>query len=146
MNTRTLFADDDRHDSAERRKRWSVPSSHQRPSGAQTIPAPYQNGTLTSIAAAESARTSVTSQVMRVHDFITGKGEHGATDKEIQTALQLDGNSERPRRVWLRAHGFIAPKGAPSAVVVRDRSTVWVSVRPLDLTSGGMRENELDRA
>ena len=84
-------------------------------------------------------KTAVTAiQLLRHH--------HGATDKEIQTALQLDGNSERPRRVWLRANGFIAPKGAPSAVVVRDRSTVWVSVRPLDLTSGGMRENELDRA
>lgn len=103
----------------------------QRPPG----PMPYHNRTRTSRAAAESARSFVRSQVVRVSEFIASQGEHGATDKEIQTALNIDGNSQRPRRVWLRDHGFIKPKGEPAEIAVRAGSTVWVSVRPLELPS-----------
>jgi hypothetical protein len=96
-----------------------------------TEPKPYHNGTQPSRAAAESARKFARSQTSRVHEFVASQGEHGATDKEIQTALNLDGNSQRPRRVWLRDHGFIQAKGEPEDITLRDGSTVWISIRPL---------------
>ena len=64
-------------------------------------PTPFHNRTLPSRAAAESARAFVRSQAVMVSEYIASQGERGATDKEIQTALAMDGNSQRPRRVWL---------------------------------------------
>jgi hypothetical protein len=55
-----------------------------------------------------------------VHEYIAGEGD-----------LNLDGNSQRPRRVWLRDHGFIKAKGEPEDITLRDGSTVWISIRPL---------------
>jgi len=96
-------------------------------------PTPYHNRTLPSRAAAESARSFVRSQAVRISEYIASQGERGATDKEMQVALAMDGNSQRPRRVWLRDHGFIQAKGEPEDIVLRDCCTVWISVRRLEL-------------
>lgn len=98
-------------------------------------PIPYHNRTLPSRAAAESARAFVRSQAVRISEYIASQGDHGASDKEIQKALSMDGNSQRPRRVWLRDNGYIQAKGEPEDIVLRDCSTVWVSVRPLELAT-----------
>ncbi|MEJ7593026.1 MAG: hypothetical protein WKF77_15880 [Planctomycetaceae bacterium] len=98
-------------------------------------PKPYHNRTLPSGAAAESARSFVRSQAVRVSEYIATQGDRGATDREMQIALGMDGNSQRPRRVWLRDHGFIQAKGEPEDIVLRNCSTVWVSVRPLELVT-----------
>ncbi len=104
---------------------------------AGAVPLTRRNGTLTSRAAAEFVRSCVNSQAVRVWGFIESQGERGATDKEIQAGLQLDGNSQRPRRVWLMRNGFVKPKGAPCEHVVRDRSIVWVVARPLNIAPPG---------
>ena len=156
MRPTTLFPDDDIHDTADDWKDNSapvdgsksrIPKRRARASdgkGSTTKPTPavhrmlptpkaYDNGTLTSRTAAESARMFVNSQAARVHAFIESQGERGATDKEIQAALKMPGDSQRPRRVWLRDHGFIKLNGEPSENVVRNRCTVWVVARPLEL-------------
>ncbi|MFO1003301.1 MAG: hypothetical protein U0936_23450 [Planctomycetaceae bacterium] len=99
-------------------------------------PKPYHNGSQPSRAAAESARRFVRSQASRVLDFIAKQGERGATDKEIQTGLGMDGNSQRPRRVWLREQGFIQAKGHPEDITIRDGSTVWVATLPPEQSVG----------
>jgi len=126
MKAATLFPDDDIHDSAED---WKGRS------GATAVS--YHNGTLTSRAAAETVRPCVNSQAARVWGFIESQGERGATDKEIQAGLQLDGNSQRPRRVWLMRNGFVKPKGAPCERGVRERSIVWVVAKRLELSPPG---------
>lgn len=156
MSPATLFPDDDIHDTADdwkdnpapvddaksripkrRARAFDGKSSTTKPTPAvhRMLPTPkaYDNGTLTSRTAAESARVFVNSQAARVHAFIESQGERGATDKEIQTALKMAGDSQRPRRVWLRDHGFIKLKGEPSETIVRDRCAVWVFVKPLEL-------------
>ncbi|HQX51557.1 MAG TPA: hypothetical protein PLY87_02685 [Planctomycetaceae bacterium] len=110
---------------------------------AGAVPLTRRNTTLTSRAAAESVRSCGNSQAVRVWGFIDSQGEHGATDKEIQAGLQLDGNSERPRRVWLMRNGFVKPKGAPCVHVVRERSIVWVVARPLNIAPPGSSAAEL---
>lgn len=55
----------------------------------------------TSRAAAKAVMPRTGTQRRRVLDYIIGCGEHGATDLELQNALGLSGNSERPRRVEL---------------------------------------------
>ena len=75
------------------------------------------------------------SQAAKVWGFIESQGERGATDKEVQAGLQMDGNSQRPRRVWLMRNGFVKPKGAPCEHVVRERSIVWVVAKRLELDS-----------
>ncbi len=93
-------------------------------------PTTYHNRTLASRASAESARTFARSQCARVSEFIAATGDRGCTDKEIQTGLNLDGNSQRPRRLWLVNNGFVEAKGSPEDIVLRDGCTVWVSLRP----------------
>lgn len=115
MKTATLFPDDDNHNTADE---WN--------GKAGAAPVPYHNGTLASRAAAEFIRPSVNSQTSRVLDFLKSQGDHGASDKELQAALNMPGDSQRPRRVWLRDHGFIVAKGEPEEIVLRDGSTVWV--------------------
>jgi len=122
MKPATLFPDDDIHDSADD---WK--------GSARVAPVAYHNGTLTSRKAAEVIRPCVNSQAAKVWGFIESQGERGATDKEIQSGLQMDGNSQRPRRVWLMRNGFVKPKGAPCEHVVRERSIVWVVAKRLEL-------------
>lgn len=141
MSTTTLFPDDDIHDTAEDWKDSSdaapseserIPKRERPPVNHRMMPKPYQNGTLPSRTAAESARKFVSSQAKRLLDYLRSAGDRGATDKEMQTDLAMDGNSQRPRRVWLRNHGYVKAKGEPEDIVLRNAATVWV------LTSEGL--------
>ena len=82
--------------------------------------------TATSRSAARRVRPKAESQAARIWDYIQQQGDDGATDKEIQAALELDGNSQRPRRVWLRDNGFIDQK--PDTL--RNGCIVWIAVKP----------------
>jgi len=128
MKSPTLFPDTDDEFATESS---NAGTSHETQTARE--PKPFHNRTLPSRAAAESARSFVRSQAVQICEYIESQGDHGASDKEIQTVLAMDGNSQRPRRVWLRDHGFIQAKGEPEDIVLRDGATVWVSVRPLEL-------------
>ncbi|MHC4371268.1 MAG: hypothetical protein ACYSW8_26950 [Planctomycetota bacterium] len=61
------------------------------------------NGTETSDIAATSASLTAAALREKVYRYILDCGEFGATDEEIQFALNLPGNTQRPRR-WELSH------------------------------------------
>ncbi len=59
--------------------------------------------------------------------YIESRGENGATDEEIQAALMMPGNTERPRRVELVEGGWVRDVGARRATRAGRRAVVWVA-------------------
>ena len=90
-------------------------------------PLPH-NGTATSKLAASTMRQNATSQEVRVFEFIQAQGERGATDEEIQTALDMTGNSQRPRRGRLVERGHVADSLNMRMTRSGRPATVWVAV------------------
>lgn len=88
-------------------------------------PMPPHNGTVTSQAAAASVHGSVTELRERVFRYIKEQGWAGATDQEVQEALQMDGNTQRPRRVELANERRIVRHGTRKTKSGRG-ATVWV--------------------
>lgn len=84
------------------------------------------SGSATSRAAAESIRPEAGTLSAAVFAFIVGTGERGATDHEIQSALQLDGNSERPRRRALQQRALIIDSGHRRKTPSGREATVWI--------------------
>ena len=65
----------------------------------------------TSRDAARAIRPNAGTLRAMVRNFIILQGSYGATDQEIQAALNLSGDTERPRRVELWNAGFIIDSG-----------------------------------
>lgn len=69
----------------------------------------------------------------RIFDYLASWDADGATDAEIEQALELSGNSERPRRIWLVKHGFVENSGETRPTPSGCNATVWiVTGKPLD--------------
>ena len=103
---------------------------------------PYQHHSETSRDAAEKIKPSASTARARVLQYIRSRGAHGATDLEIQDALPMGGDTERPRRRELEKLGQIRDSGGKRAVVGSRRNTqavVWVAV-----TSQSDRSEESD--
>lgn len=98
-----------------------TPLTRARRAGAST---PH-SGSPTSKAAAEAIRPEAGTLCAAVYSFIVGTAERGATDAEIQSALQLDGNSERPRRRALQQRGLIIDSGRRRKTPSGRAATVW---------------------
>lgn len=69
------------------------------------------NGTTTSIAAAESVRSTAATDRQRVLDAIRAAGIHGLTREQIEVTTGLTGNSVRPRVAELLAARTIEEAG-----------------------------------
>lgn len=54
----------------------------------------------------------------------------GATDEEGQHALQMDGNTYRPRRIELQEAGLVVDSKTERLTKNQRRAVVWVAVRP----------------
>ena len=65
----------------------------------------------TSISAAKHIRPNAGTIRAMVRNHIVLQGSYGATDQEIQHALGLSGDTERPRRIELWNAGFIIDSG-----------------------------------
>lgn len=74
---------------------------------------------------------ALTGQQRRVLEYIELRGVHGATDVEIQKALRLRGDTQRPRRRELEQAGLIR-----EAVQHREGCKVWVFVDGVRDTAG----------
>jgi hypothetical protein len=61
-----------------------------------------------------------------VLDLLRERGEHGATDQEIQDALQLPSNTEIPRRWELVNAGAVVASGRKRKTRSNCPATVWV--------------------
>ncbi len=89
--------------------------------------ASIHNGTASSKAAADRVRVFATGLRLQVENHIRKQGPRGATDKEIQAALQISGDTERPRRRELQQAGRIT-----AAAETRNGCKVWVWVDRAD--------------
>lgn len=72
---------------------------------------PPSNGTDTSHEAARRVRPVVNRQRRRVFEFFLTRDATGATDFEVQQALDMKGDTERPRRGELQKLGLITDSG-----------------------------------
>jgi hypothetical protein len=61
----------------------------------------------TSLAAADAIKPTADTLRRLVLDFLVLSGKYGATDEEMQLALGMPGNTQRPRRVELAHAGHI---------------------------------------
>lgn len=95
---------------------------------AQPRPAPAQEHSPTSVAAARSAATQKTR--LMVWQAFLAAGEVGMTDEECQTATGLEGSSQRPRRVELVADGLVFDSGATRPTRSGRAACVWQARPP----------------
>lgn len=87
--------------------------------------APYVRGSETSAAAAASMTPETMSALQRrVLEFISSRGEEGATDEECQRELGMNPSTQRPRRGELANAGLIVESGT-RLTASRRRATVW---------------------
>ena len=86
---------------------------------------PFVRHSATSRAAAESVVNAGTLRAL-VLEHIAECGEHGATDEEIQFALSLGGNCERPRRRELQKGGRIKDSGRTRPTKSGRQAVVWI--------------------
>ena len=90
--------------------------------------APHQRHSDTSRAAAvtldDDRRATLRGQVYR---FLRQHGDDGATDEEIQQALDLNGNTERPRRCELFEAGMVADSGMRRLTRNGRKAVVWIA-------------------
>lgn len=97
------------------------------PLPAETMP-PAQKHSQTSVDAAVSIKPATGALRTKVFDYIRQCGVTGATDEEIQTALGMNPNTQRPRRVELVGLGRIKPSGTRVTTSGR-KAAVWVTVK-----------------
>ena len=111
MTQRTLFSLNDQND--------------------KPLPTLPHNGSSTSKLAARSMRSLAGAQQQRVLECLQQADNAGLADEEIQTALNLSGNSERPRRASLVALGLVRNSGLMRKTNSGHAAVVWV-VAPRD--------------
>jgi hypothetical protein len=83
------------------------------------------NGTPTSKDAAADIREHAPTLRAKVLAFVASRGFHGAAAYEIESALEMDGNTVRPRIVELREHGAIVPAEFTRKTPSGRRAVVW---------------------
>lgn len=88
------------------------------------------NHTATSRLAAKLAKPFAGKQLERVFEFIKSRANHGATDEEIQSGLNMSGNSERPRRKRLVDLGRVTDSRNLRMTQAGNPATVWIAVPP----------------
>lgn len=77
-----------------------------------------------------NARDQIKSKRLTLRDkvlnYITQSGDRGATDEELQQALFMAGNTERPRRDELLSMGLIRDSGRRRKTSSNRDAIVWV--------------------
>lgn len=86
-----------------------------------------RSGSDTSRSAARAVASSALALRRRVFDFIESRGSLGATDHEIQTALGIAGDTERPRRDELQKAGLVRDSGQRRTAPSGRSVIVWVT-------------------
>lgn len=63
----------------------------------------------------------------KVRDYLLNCGADGATDQEIQAALQMDPNTQRPRRIELVEARKVLDSGKQRKTLSGRAATVWIA-------------------
>lgn len=113
MNERSLFSQEKQDRPPDSGKSRAVELPH--------------NGTSTSKAAAKRMVPGASAQSARVYNFIAERGKEGATDHEVQSALAMTGDSERPRRWSLCRAGLIRDSGQRRKAPTGRPVIVWIA-------------------
>jgi hypothetical protein len=90
---------------------------------------PYQRHSKTSLQAANQIKEPSKSLREQVYGLLKALGENGATDEEIGIALNLPGNTVRPRRRELQLQDRIEITGKTRKTQSGRAAAVWV-VKP----------------
>jgi hypothetical protein len=88
-----------------------------------TVPA-HQFGSATSLAAAISISGKQSSMHARILRYLAETG--GATDEEIQNALDMKSSTERPRRIELVEGGKVRNSGTTKKTASKRSAVIWV--------------------
>jgi hypothetical protein len=87
--------------------------------------APAIQHSRTSMAAADALTPQKLNALQRqVVAFLHERGEHGATDEEMQAGIPMDPNTQRPRRRELAKRGLVVEAGERKTRAGK-RATVW---------------------
>lgn len=86
---------------------------------------PHQPGSATSLAAAEAIEPHSLTMLRQVRAYFQERGEYGATDEEVQSALNMPGSTQRPRRVNLCERGEVYDTGTTRKTKSGRMATVW---------------------
>lgn len=89
-------------------------------------PRPPSVSTDTSIKAAAAVRSRSATQRDQILDFLRSRGAEGATDEEMQHALSMAGNTQRPRRGELVEAKRVRDSGARRPGASGKLQIVWV--------------------
>jgi predicted ArsR family transcriptional regulator len=76
------------------------------------------------MAAADAIHASLNALQRSVVSFLRTRGDHGATDEEIATGLQMNPSTARPRRIELVRRGLVVEAGTRKASSGRF-ATAW---------------------
>jgi hypothetical protein len=87
----------------------------------------FANAPITRAAAGVAIRPDAARLRAKVLRYIKSRGADGATDAEIQGALDMSGDTERPRRRELQAAGFIADSGRTRLTPAGRAAVVWTA-------------------
>lgn len=88
---------------------------------------PHVKASATSRAAAQAIEPRTPSLRLQVLEFILSCGEQGATDQEIAAALNLSGDTQRPRRCELVKQGKIRPAFKMRKTSAGRDAQVWIA-------------------
>lgn len=86
------------------------------------------NSTATSNAAAVAIAPNARTLRGQVYDLLVERGQHGATDEEMQTLLNMNPSTQRPRRGELVTDGRVADSGRTRATRSGRSAVVWVAL------------------
>lgn len=85
-------------------------------------------GSETSVAAAKSIEPVSGRLRKAVYEWLKSRGEQGGTDQEIQDALGMADNTERPRRIELVEAGYVRDSGQKRLTRSKRAAVVWSAV------------------
>lgn len=89
--------------------------------------APFQRHSSTSIAAAASIKPSANTLRTQVLEYLRQRAEAGATDEEMQQALDMNPSTQRPRRLELMEDfELVFSSGKKRATQSGRDATIWV--------------------
>jgi hypothetical protein len=93
---------------------------------AREFSAPHQRGSATSEAAAVAIEPRSGTLRRMVLDHLRQCGAHGATDDEMQQALEMNPSTQRPRRVELVDSGLVKETSRTRRTRSGRQAAVWV--------------------
>lgn len=94
---------------------------------AAQLELPYQSHSDTSIAAAVGFAARAPNARRQVHDLLVALRPEGLTDEEIQGALDMSANTERPRRIELQRAGLVCDSAQRRATRSGAHAVVWIA-------------------